>query len=116
VFRLDRIGESRTLDETFTPPADFDALEYLIASIATMPDPWMVEVLLQTTLEEAASRIPRGMGTLEAQENRVLFRTGGGDLDWMARYLVGLGFPLTVRQPAELRDAFARLAARIVNF
>ncbi|MBZ0287919.1 MAG: YafY family transcriptional regulator [Anaerolineae bacterium] len=116
VFRLDRIGEARTLDATFTPPPDFDALDYLIGSIATMPDRWRVEVILQTTLEQAAGRVPRGMGTLEAHENGVLFRTGSEDIDWMARYLVGLGFPLTVRQPPELRAAFARLAARIVNF
>jgi predicted DNA-binding transcriptional regulator YafY len=114
VFRLDRISAAHPLDAAFTPPADFDALEYLMRSIATMPDRWMVEVMLHTTLDEALPKIPRGMGTLEPHADGVLFRTGGQDIDWLARFLVNLGFPLTIRQPPELRAAFERLAATIL--
>jgi len=34
-----------------------------------------------------------------------------GDLGWMASLLVGLGCPLVMRRPPELRDALRALAA-----
>jgi predicted DNA-binding transcriptional regulator YafY len=116
IFRLDRISDVHLLTENFTPPpADFDSAAYLMHSIATMPDRWMVEVILGTTLETAAKTIPRGMGVLEAHPDGVLFRTGSQDIDWLALRLVSLGFPLTICQPSELRAAFERLAETILD-
>jgi predicted DNA-binding transcriptional regulator YafY len=114
VFRLDRIGTAALLDETFTPPADFDALDYLMHSISTIQDRWMVEVILHTTLEQAASVIPRGMGVLETHADGVCFRTGAQDIDWLALKLLSFGFPLTICDPPDLRWAFERLAASIL--
>ena len=115
IFRLDRISDVHLLNDTFTPPENFDSAGYLMHSIATIPDRWMVEVILGTTLEQAAKAIPRGLGVLESHPDGVLLRTGSQDIDWMARYLVNLGFPLTICQPPELRAAFERLAATILE-
>ncbi len=115
VFRLDRIGDVHLLAEHFAPPPEFDSTAYLIHSIATMPDRWMVEVILATTLEQATKMIPRGMGLLEPHPDGVLFRTGANDIDWLALKLTSFGFPLTICQPPELRAAFERLAATILD-
>jgi predicted DNA-binding transcriptional regulator YafY len=113
-FRLDRIAQVERLPETFTPPPDFDALAYLIQSIQTIPDDWDVEIILKTSHEKAAQAIPIGFGKLEPHSDGVLFRTSVDNLDWFARYLVGLGFPVTVCQPPELRAAFERLSEEIL--
>jgi predicted DNA-binding transcriptional regulator YafY len=114
IFRLDRIGNVNLLTENFAPPPpDFDSAAYLMHSIATIQDRWMVEVILATTLEQAAKVIPRGMGVLEAHPDGVLFRTGAQDIDWLALKLISFGFPLTICQPPELRAAFERLAQTI---
>ena len=81
-----------------------------------MPDQWDVEVILRTTLERALRTIPAGLGVLEAHPDGVLLRTSIARLDWMARYLVGLGFGIIVCQPPELRAAFAELAAEIASY
>ncbi len=116
VFRVDRIVDAKLKSETFTPPAEFNSLEFLIQSFATIPDRWNVEVVLQTTLEQASKEIPPGLGILEQRTDGVLFRTAVGDIEWMARFLVGLGCPLIVRQPPELRTAFEKLATEILQF
>lgn len=116
VFRLDRVVDVSLTDDTFTPPVNFDSLEYLIHSFAVIPDQWTVEVILQTTPEQARQKIPPALGLIEPHEDGVLLHTEISDLDWMARYLVGLGFPLAVCEPPELRVAFERLALEIAQY
>ncbi len=113
MFRLDRVLAAELRDGTFTLPPDFDSLAYVVRSIATMPGRWAVEVLLELPREEAHRRVPPAYGTLEAVPDGTLFRCRFDDLDGLARYLVGLGCPLVVRQPPELRDALRRLASEI---
>jgi predicted DNA-binding transcriptional regulator YafY len=115
VFRLDRISDAQSLPGTFSPPADFDSLRYLLDSFANMPDRWQVEVILATTLEQAEKVIPPGMGILTPDPAGVKLRTGSQDIDFIARYLVGTGIPLTICQPPELRQAYERLAASILE-
>ncbi len=112
-FRLDRVREVAPRDETFARPPDFDSLAYVQRTLATMPGTWQVEVLLETTLEEARHRVPPTLATLDPAPGGVLFRCAVEDLEWIARALVGLGCPFVVREPAELRTELRRLAARI---
>jgi len=116
VFRVDRIVDAKLQSETFVAPEDFDSLEFLFQSFAEIPDQWNVEVILATSLEHASKAIPRGMGTLEQQLDGVRFRTGVDDLDVLARFLVGLGVPVVVCEPRELRTAFEKLAAEILRY
>ncbi|MBC8170240.1 MAG: YafY family transcriptional regulator [Anaerolineae bacterium] len=115
IFRLDRVGQSRLLDTTFTPPPHFDALQYVLDSIAGLPGAWSIEVLLRTTLDEARTRVSADVALLEAVDQGVMMRSWADGLDWMARYLVGLNLPLTVIKPPELRDALQQLAGRIMQ-
>src|SRR5579883_960271 len=43
---------------TFTRPADFDCLAFVLRSISNTPNTWRVEVLLHTTLAEAQRIVP----------------------------------------------------------
>lgn len=113
MFRLDRVLSVDLRDESFERPEDFDCLEFVVHSLASAPGAWAVEALLETTLEEARQRVPAAMALLDPVPEGVLLRCHAQNLDWIAHFLVGLGIPLVVRQPPELRDALRRLAAEI---
>lgn len=111
VFRLDRVCEATLEEATFTRPQDFDCLRYVLESLATAPWGWSVEVLLETTLEDALRRIPPGYAIVEPAAGGVLVRTAVDRLDWLACRLLTLECPFVIRQPPELRVALRRLAA-----
>jgi len=113
MFRLDRIVQAEIRSETFARPADFDCLAYLLQSLPKTPNTWLIDVLLETTLESARQVVPPALATLEQASDGVVFRCYADNLDWAAYVLAGLRCPLIVRQPAELRDALRRLAQTI---
>ncbi len=108
VFRLDRVVSAELTAETFTAPAQFDTLQYVLDSLATAPWEWAAEVLLETTLAEAQRRIPPGAVLLEQAEGGVLLRAQVDRLDWLARLLLTMECPFIIRQPPELRAALRR--------
>jgi len=116
VFRLDRMTHVTLRNDGFTFPENFDSLAYLIQSIATMPDRWTIEVILNTTLATAAQHIPEGMGILRQDTDGVLFHTAVGDMDWMARFLMNLGIPFRVCHPPELKTALKKLAGEMLHY
>lgn len=112
-FRVDRVLDARMRAETFTPPADFDALAHLEHALATMPGALTVEVLLETTLAEARRLVPAAYATLEETPRGVLARGQAQDahnLGELAHLLARLGCPLVVLHPPELRDELRALA------
>ena len=114
VFRLDRIGTVEMRDETFTRPADFDCVDYVMHSLATTPITWPVEILLETTLAEAQEVILPAVATLEETDQGVMMRCSVGNLDWLAEGLLArLEWPFIVLQPPELRTELHKLAARL---
>ncbi len=113
VFRLDRVLEARLSDERFTRPSDFDTLAYVLRSLATAGGTWTVEVLLDTDLPEARRRISPAVAILEEVPGGVVMRSSEQDLDWIARYLAALPWPMTILRPTELRAALSQVAANI---
>jgi len=114
VFRLDRMLHAEMGKDTYTRPRDFDCLGYVTHALATMPATWLVDVLLETTLEEAQQIVSPALATLEESSEGVVLRCYVSTLDWIAHFLAGLPFPLTIRQPAELREAMRRLAQKVL--
>jgi predicted DNA-binding transcriptional regulator YafY len=64
-------------------------------------------------MDEARRRVSPSVGTLEGADGAVVLRLGGDDLEWIARYLAGLGFGFTVLDPPGLRDAVRAEAERL---
>ncbi len=115
VFRLDRVLQVELLEENFTRPLEFDSLDHLRRSMASMPGTWKVEVLLEMPWKEAEREVPPTMAMLEQVRNGVLMSCYTQDLDWMAYFLINLRCPFVVRKPSELRAALHNLAAEIVQ-
>ena len=116
LFRLDRVLEAELLGATFRRPPGFDAPEDVLDALAAMPhDRWSVEVLLETTPEEAREQTPAMGVNLEEAEGGVLMRSSTSDLGWMARVLAGLSFPFVVKKLPELREALRRHAAELAT-
>jgi predicted DNA-binding transcriptional regulator YafY len=114
-YRVDRISDVRLLRETAQPPEGFDPVDHVSRSLARVPWKWEVEVLLDTTLDEARARVPRTAAELEPNDGRVLMRGRAENLDGMARILAGLGFDFEILKPDELRAAVRKLGRRLVD-
>lgn len=112
-LRLDRIEQVRLLRRAAPPPAGFDPVDAVARSLAQAPWRWQVEVELDAPLEEVRRFVPPHFAELEQRGARVALRARVERLDGMARLLAGLGAPLRVIEPPELRDELAALAARL---
>lgn len=112
-FRIDRVQNVIPQSQSFERPDDFNALTFVLESIATMPGTWFIEVLLKLPLDESQQVISPSMATLEAEADNTVMRCYVGDLPWIARFLVSSGLRFTVRQPDELRETLRALADEI---
>ncbi|MBV9893757.1 MAG: YafY family transcriptional regulator [Chloroflexi bacterium] len=116
MFRLDRVLALEPRDETFAKPLDFNCVEYVLESLATVQWGWPIEILLELPLDIARRRIAPDMGTLEQTPDGVLFRTRSDALDYMARYLVQIDCPFRVLHPVELREAVRQLGHNLGRY
>jgi predicted DNA-binding transcriptional regulator YafY len=116
LFRLDRILGTELLDDTFARPAGLDSPEAVLSAVANTPgDEWSVEVLLETSAEDARWQLPSIGMALEQAEGGTLLRCSTWSLDWIARALAGLDCSFIVRRPGELRDALEWRAEKIAT-
>lgn len=115
VFRLDRVLRATLGADRFTRPHEFDTLTFVVQTFAAIPDQWLVEVLLETTLDKVRGAVPPEFALLEETASGVLLRAYDNDLDHAARFLMGLGARFQVRRPPELLQALERLAALILQ-
>ena len=109
-FRLDRIQEARPLEERFEKDDAFDVRGYAIRHLQNYPVNFHLKVLFKAPLSRVQDRIPASLGMLTSTRGGVLLDWPIDDLDYGARYLLSRGVPFIVREPPELRQAFARLA------
>ncbi len=109
-FRVDRVDAAEPLGGRvrFTDPPDPVALVAEAVTVAAYT--WSARVRLELPHADAARRVPPTVGQLEPESaTTTLLRIGAHDLDWLARYLVGLVCGLEVLEPPELVDALRRL-------
>ncbi|GAA2171649.1 helix-turn-helix transcriptional regulator [Actinomadura napierensis] len=109
-FRVDRIASAEPGSATYEIPAGIDPVQHVTRSLAGVPYAHEVEVLLETTLDQARRRIPATVATLTETDGGVVMTTRAEHLDGMARMLAGLGWPFVIRRPAELRGHVRDLA------
>jgi len=116
-FRVDRIRAARIDDEAAVPPPDgFDALAHVSRSLARVPWPWEIEVLLELPIEDARRRVPQTLAELAEADDATLLRMRASSLDWAASFLAGLGCAFHVRKPDELRVSMRVLAQNLANW
>jgi predicted DNA-binding transcriptional regulator YafY len=113
-FRVDRIGRAALREDVAeAAPHRFDPLAHVTSSLAQVPWPWEVEVLLELPLDEAKRRLPGTLAELVAEGDKTLLRMRVSSLDWTASLLAGLGCAFQVRRPEELRVSVAGLAEQL---
>ena len=115
-FRVDRmsrvsVGERSAL----APPEGFDPVAHLSRSLARVPWPWEIEVLLDLPVDQAARRLPGTLAELLEANGRTLLRMRVSSLDWMAGLLAGLGCDFIIVRPEELRASVQRLAHHLAR-
>lgn len=104
LFRLDRIMAVVPLDATFPRPANFDPLSAVGRALASIPSLWQVEVWLGAPLAEIRHRTTLPETFMAEVADGVLIHLEVDDLGRTARLLAGLGVPLVILRPPELRD------------
>ena len=115
-FRVDRMRSTRVRDEpAVEPPDGFEASAYVSRSLARVPWPHRVEVLLDLPLEEATRRLPATLAELAESDGGTLLRMRVSSLEWTARLLAGLGCDFRVREPDELRASVRELGEHLAG-
>jgi predicted DNA-binding transcriptional regulator YafY len=114
-FRIDRVTDVARTGERFSPPEGFDAVGHLVTSLAAVPYPLDVEVILDCDVERAQRLVPATVGTVQPHADGALLRIGAASAEWAAHHLVTLGVGFTVVRPEEVRQALRDLAAKIVE-
>jgi predicted DNA-binding transcriptional regulator YafY len=115
-FRLDRMAQVTITDQPYELPDGFDAVEHVTLSLSRVPYQHAVEVLLETDLATARTRVPATIAELSQRPDGVLLRARAQRLDGMAQLLAGLGWPFTVLGPPQLRAELAAHAARLTDY
>jgi predicted DNA-binding transcriptional regulator YafY len=113
-FRIDRMRRiAVTGSSAVAAPPGFDAAAHVTRSLARVPWPWEVEVLLDLPVDEAAARLPSTLAELDVADGGTLLRMRVISLDWTAGVLAGLGCAFTIHRPDELRASVQALAERL---
>jgi predicted DNA-binding transcriptional regulator YafY len=112
-FRVDRLRGATLTGHRFIRASEPDAAAMVADGLALVPYRWQARVALRTDIDTAAEHISRTAGSLEPMDGGTLLRFGADDLEWMARYLVGLPFDAEVLDPPELRETMRALAQRV---
>ena len=113
-FRLDRMSD--VVASTFRFPArpHPEPAEYVQRSVVAAPYRYVARVRVHAPAAAVRSRVPPRVGRVDDGDGDNCLLTAGGDnLDWLAMHIAALGYDAEIVEPAELRDAAARLAARL---
>lgn len=113
-FRVDRMSRVSAGERPAREPPDgFDAVAHVSRSLARVPWPWEVEVLLDLPVEQAARRLPGTLAELADADGKTRLHMRVSSLDWMAGLLAGLACDFTIEQPDELRASVENLGHRL---
>ncbi|MCK2213999.1 YafY family transcriptional regulator [Actinomadura sp. ATCC 31491] len=114
-FRLDRMHDVTATTWRFRPRPHPDPASYVQHSVTGAPYRHLARVRLRAHPDQVRELVPPQVGRVEADDRDgwCLLTAGGDDLDWLALHVARLGFDTEILDPPELREAAARLAARL---
>lgn len=116
-FRVDRAGEVVNTAARFVHADPPDAARFVAEGVAVGGYTTQARVRLLLPPRRAAAEIPAAVGIIEPAEpdaTSTVVRIGG-DLDWVARFLVGRDCRFEVLEPPELRAEVRALARRLLR-
>lgn len=105
LFRLDRIRSLSSSEQSFLPPENFDAKQFVFSSLATIPGTYTFEIMIHAPLSTVETIVTASTALLESRNDYTLMRVFSHDPHWLARYLTRLEMPFTVLENDVLRDA-----------
>jgi len=114
-FRLDRVRSVAESGAPYEPPAQTDPKTMVLESLARIPGLHECVIILHAPRETVKDYIPASLAELEDEAGETLMRCYAEEPLWVARYLMQLEFPFTVRQPDALRAALRTLATGILD-
>lgn len=115
VLRVDRVADVWSLPETFTPPADLDALA-TIEEHFSQGWRYAVEVLVDAPPQWVRRWVSPSLARLEpADGDRTRMVASTEDPDWYARQLAAIPVTFRVVDSAELAAAVAELGRRLLG-
>jgi predicted DNA-binding transcriptional regulator YafY len=111
-FRLDRVSQPEIGEERFEPDADFDIKRYLNKGMPFVESRFAIEVWVDLPAAEARSHFALYRVAMREDNGGTTLECGRDNLELFAAMLLSLGCRIEVREPAELKEAFATLAKR----
>jgi predicted DNA-binding transcriptional regulator YafY len=113
-FRLDRMREVMPMTWRFRAREHPDPVAYVQRSVTEAPYRYLARVRVHASPGQVRELVPPQVGRVEAdRDGWCVLIVGGDDLEWLAAHLARLGLEADVLEPAELREAAARLARRL---
>jgi predicted DNA-binding transcriptional regulator YafY len=114
-FRVDRISKVRLTGHTFVPRKLDDAARLVSEALSATAYRYQVVVRVDAPAATVRKAVSPHVATVEDAGDHALLRTGADEMDWVAGYLIGLGFPFEVLHPPELGDWLCALGARLIS-
>lgn len=114
-YRIDRIRAVEVLDDTFSPPQDFDPVATLEEHLAVGWE-YDVEVVIDAPVATAARRLPRALGLLEAIDAKTTRLVGStSNPVWYAEQLARTPASYQIVRCPELQEAARVLGQRLLT-
>jgi predicted DNA-binding transcriptional regulator YafY len=114
-FRLDRVSALEVCEETFVPPADFNAQEWLRERMHLMQSEYQIDVWIEMPFACAEQTFGPWRVAIEAEGDGTRLRCRRDRLDHFAAMLLSTGHRIVVRGPEELKGTFEELGRRAMQ-
>jgi predicted DNA-binding transcriptional regulator YafY len=101
-FRVDRIRQAASLEETFTMPRDFSVREYLERAMRFEPNYTVVVHLEASVALQVRERHGHWMEITDQADGSIIARCGVATLDWATGWVLSHGSAATALEPPEL--------------
>ncbi|BDP44249.1 repressor (plasmid) [Deinococcus aetherius] len=115
LFRVDRAREVEVTRDAFAADLELDVRAFVQERLTLAVSPWRVTAWVDLPPHEVLARWPHSTLLVSPEGMGSLVRLSGLHLDTAAALLLSLDVEVEVREPAELLEAFGRVAARARN-
>ena len=111
VDRIESVERTGHIVHLVDPP---DATSLVGQATTVAPYLWQATIVVRASVDVVRGRVPATVGVVEPHAEGCLLSVGSDDLVGLAGHLVALDLPLTVVEPAELREHVVTIARRLL--